>query len=103
MSRWTRENRKHFVYEFWAIDDECLYVGLTAQPAGRISTHAAKHWWAEVTRIEATAYPNRNLGAAAERDRIAQLEPTHNFNFTERAVGSRSGLGHGGVAWRANT
>jgi len=102
MSRWTRENRKHFVYEFWS-GDECLYVGLTAQPAGRISTHSQKPWWIDVTRIEATSYPNRNLGAAAEQERIAQLEPTHNFNFTERAVGSRSGLGHGGVAWRAET
>lgn len=94
----ARDLRPHYVYEFWAAD-QCLYVGLSAQPAGRIGVHSNKPWWAKVRRIEAQVFPDRHSAMLHEAGRITELEPLHNWQHTEAASGSRSGHGTGGVAF----
>lgn len=81
--------KPHYVYQFWR-DETCLYVGCTAQPAGRISHHASSQpWWGEVTHFSAEVYPCREDGFRAETRLIHDLDPIWNIMHTERALGPR--------------
>jgi len=92
------DDRPHYVYEFWT-DRECLYVGMTASPAGRIQTHARQYWWGRVTRIEANVYPNRAQAMAREAHLIDLHQPAFNWYHTAEAAGHRSGVPTGRRAW----
>lgn len=74
----------HYVYELWAADGRCLYVGCTAKVGNRLSTHmATQPWWPEVARIEATAHDGMEAGYSAETARIKELNPAHNRVHTD--------------------
>jgi hypothetical protein len=68
----------HHIYELYAADGTCLYVGCTVSLARRLAAHTNKPWWPEVARIETNAYANFETGRAAERQRIRQLTPEYN-------------------------
>src|SRR5690242_17975581 len=86
-AKWRNTNRPHYVYVFWGRNGECLYVGCTVQPAGRISQHATKPWWRRVDRIEALVYPDKESGRLAETELIHKHEPLFNVQQTEKALG----------------
>jgi predicted GIY-YIG superfamily endonuclease len=73
------ETSPHFVYELYAADETCLYVGCSLNVGSRIQVHVARSWWAEVDRIEAKLYPDFATGRAAVKVRIGLLKPVHNM------------------------
>ena len=90
--------RPHFVYELWS-DTRCLYVGISASPGGRLSTHARAHWWGQVRRVESDWYPDKAQAMAREAMLIERHQPQYNWQHTANAEGSRSGHGAGGAAF----
>ena len=85
-AKYRNADRPHYVYQFWA-DDECLYVGCTVQPAGRIASHASSQpWWQRVTHFSAEVYPCREDGLQAEARLIRVLDPAWNVMHTEKAL-----------------
>lgn len=73
----------HFVYELYAADGTCLYVGCTLNLVQRLRQHSVKDWWPEIARAEANRHPDQAAGRAAERERIQALNPTRNQQFTD--------------------
>lgn len=93
-------NKPHFVYQFWDNKGRCLYVGMTASPSGRIATHSSTApWWRYVDHFSAEVHPDRETALDEETRLIQELQPLWNFSKAEISVGSRSGHGHGGVAF----
>ncbi|WP_107768498.1 GIY-YIG nuclease family protein [Nocardioides terrigena] len=85
------KDKPHYVYQFWS-DTTCLYVGCTAQPAGRIASHASKQpWWRKVTHFSADVHPDKETGLIAEAALIHELQPEWNWLHTEKvALGRRA-------------
>lgn len=74
----------HFVYELIAADGSHLYVGCTASLPNRLGHHAStKEWAEEIVRVEASRYPDRESGLAAERELIELYQPPHNSVYTD--------------------
>lgn len=87
---YLNDSDPRYVYTFWS-GDECLYVGCTGYLGGRLNAHAsARPWWPSVTSIDATVHPNRQEGERAERDRIRELQPTHNRVYTNHLTPPRT-------------
>ncbi len=74
----------HYVYEFYAADGTCLYVGCTRHLTARLQTHTKKTWWHEVAHIQITTQANVAEGHQVEKDRIQLLNPIHNRMHTDR-------------------
>lgn len=92
------ERAPHFVYELWG-ERDCYYVGMSATPATRIGTHAAKPWWAAVVHIVANRHPDRQSARRAESEAIDKHQPLYNWQGAQQSAGSRTGVGHGGAAF----
>lgn len=70
----------HALYRFYGDTGQLLYVGITNDPARRISQHAAKkNWWRAVRGISLEWYSNREDAAAAEKRAIAIEKPMTNI------------------------
>lgn len=95
----ARDQRPHYVYQFWDRLDQALYIGMTASPSGRIAAHTAQPWWPRVDHFSADVYPCRGDALDAEARLIEQHQPLFNFYHSKSAAGSRSGHGPGGSAW----
>ena len=83
-----RNQRTTYVYQLWA-GEECLYVGMTFQPGSRLHSHFFKPWFAGVTRIEISAYDDRDAGMLAEKRLIQDLMPPLNTAHTGRPTRRR--------------
>jgi hypothetical protein len=78
-----------YVYTFRGAD--CvLYVGYTSNLASRLQNHQTKHWWSEVESVDVEKYPTMAAGMAAEKLRIAELNPIHNRAFTDHDTPKRN-------------
>lgn len=95
----AKNTRPHFVYELWT-DTSCLYVGLSANVGGRLNAHRSKPWWGKVRRVECDWFPDKSQAMIREAELIERHDPLYNWQHSERAAGSRSGRGAGGVAFR---
>lgn len=79
---WLAET--HYVYELYATDGCCLYVGCTINIGQRFSQHLAQRpWWPEVTEIKASTHASQEAGRNAERELIQRLNPLHNRVHTD--------------------
>ena len=76
--------RTNYVYELYAENGACLYVGRTALLGTRLDQHGSKPYWLDVARIEVTAFPDYDAAKEAERARIQDLNPVHNKEHTDR-------------------
>jgi hypothetical protein len=72
----------HYVYELYAEDGTCLYVGCSINVGTRIQVHTSRAWWPQVARIEVNKYEGFEAGRQAEQERIQLLQPVHNRVFT---------------------
>lgn len=76
------ETKTHYVYECYAQDGTCLYVGCSAQVGTRLQSHVTKPWWPEVTHVQLSRYEGYDAGHDAELERILSLNPVHNILTT---------------------
>lgn len=67
-----------FLYRMYSEADDLLYVGSAIRP-GRISEHAYKGWWADVTRIDVEHFDDVADALAAEVRAIKAEKPFHNI------------------------
>lgn len=98
--RIENERQPHFVYQLWDDRGQCVYVGMSRKPGDRIATHMQQPWWHAVATMSAERYPDKASARVAEADLIQRLDPSLNWMHADKAVGSRSGGGHGHVAFR---
>jgi predicted GIY-YIG superfamily endonuclease len=71
-----------FVYRCY-VDDECVYVGASADPVARIEQHKAKSQWAwNITRFDSDRYDTGREALEVESAEIRRLRPR--WNLTER-------------------
>lgn len=62
-----------------------LYVGITSNPAGRLSHHKARSPWADdISRIEMEWFDCRDDAAAAERIAVRDEGPLYNRDYSIR-------------------
>ena len=66
------------LYKLFNTDGDCLYVGASISPAARLSQHAEKPWWGEVTTATFEHFPTRDEAIAAEAAELAANPPRHN-------------------------
>src|SRR6185437_15528975 len=66
------------LYKLYGTDGNLLYVGITRNITERLSKHAARSWWPQVTRKTMTWYGTRPEAKAAESLLIAVEQPPHN-------------------------
>lgn len=71
---------QHFVYRYFDVVGQLLYVGISAAPGMRLQQHAGEHWrwFDEVATITLERYPTRLAAESAERDIIYKENPLHN-------------------------
>lgn len=87
---YTRDDSPRYVYELWAADNTCLYVGVTARLGHRFNSHVRERdWWADVASVIVSVHPDKAAGEAAERERITELQPVHNRVFTDHNTSGR--------------
>ncbi len=71
------------LYRFFDADGHLLYVGITKNPASRLSEHlAGKPWAALVGNIRLTWFQSRKEAMDAERAAIMLDRPKHNVALT---------------------
>jgi hypothetical protein len=67
------------LYRCYGPDEALLYVGITLDPAARLTTHnREKAWWSEVATIELEHFDSREAVEKAECVAIAQERPKYN-------------------------
>ena len=74
-----------YVYTLLASDGTVLYVGCTDSLGRRLGQHKYKPWWPEVARVESDTYPSLEVGREMETQRIREMQPVHNIDFTEKS------------------
>ena len=68
-----------YVYRYFDIHGELLYIGLADNPESRLAQHQAEKAWADqIARWETVEYPTRGEAAAAERAAIVGEQPKYN-------------------------
>jgi len=77
-------HRKTAVYWLRDKDGNALYVGLTCNPRGRLSKHAMREWWPQVTDIDIEWYEGREGAKDRERWAIVWDKPLHNITGVVR-------------------
>ncbi len=82
----VRKQMPHYVYEFYAADGTCLYIGCTLNLGRRFLAHVYKPWWSEVAAINVDTYPDWTAGSSAERSLIEAHNPIHNDALTDHAA-----------------
>lgn len=77
----------HHVYIAWR-GDECLYVGMTADPDTRLAfweKQGRSGWYPEATHVDVWHIgPGRTRAYDVEREAIVALDPSHNLQFSPR-------------------
>lgn len=69
-------------YVWWGIEDECLYVGLTNDPARRMREHVdGKPWAEEAVRVDLEWHRDEKAARLAEQEKIGKLLPRENVTF----------------------
>ena len=72
----------HTLYRFFDESGALLYVGITGNPAKRLSQHRReKDWWDSVSRVEMQRFASREELEAAERAAVIAEKPLHNVVF----------------------
>jgi GIY-YIG catalytic domain-containing protein len=72
-------NRRCALYRLFDAIGTLLYIGITVNPEGRWSVHAAtKTWWGDVARKEIEWYDSEELADAAETAAILAEHPKYN-------------------------
>lgn len=75
------------VYRAFNADDELLYVGITASPAGRFSQHnSVTDWWPEVAVLRIEHFDSREEAMIAENNAINTESPRHNVRGVSRPL-----------------
>lgn len=77
--------KPHFVYEFYDLTGDAVYVGCTVNLADRLRTHQASEMWREVAEVRSTLHSDRDWAMSVEARLIRELQPRWNFQCTERA------------------
>jgi predicted GIY-YIG superfamily endonuclease len=73
---------EHALYRFYGINDELLYIGITANIGSRLKQHSkAKPWWTDVHHITLEHYEDRAKVLAAETAAIIAERPRHNIVY----------------------
>lgn len=73
------ENRPQALYRFFDQAGDLLYVGISANPAGRWGQHRHdKPWWSEVATVGIEEFPSRPAVEDAERRAIRSERPRYN-------------------------
>lgn len=68
-----------YVYRYYDIHGELLYIGLADNPEQRLAQHRAEKGWADqIARWDTTEYSTRSEAAAAERTAILADQPKYN-------------------------
>lgn len=84
------EERPHYVYLYWR-DDECLYVGMTSNPASRMSQHKGSAHDRDATHIDVWYVgDDRRECERIETETIRALDPPHNTYQSPRAEAFRA-------------
>jgi hypothetical protein len=84
------DERPHYVYVFWN-GDECLYVGMTADPLGRLAAHRHSVHNAAATHVDVWSLGcDRREAERVEADAIRALDPLHNTFMSPRAEKRRA-------------
>jgi predicted GIY-YIG superfamily endonuclease len=68
----------HPVYRMFGASGQLLYVGVTADLATRLGTHAEKRWFPLVAEIRLEWFPDRAAAETAERRAIQREHPKLN-------------------------
>lgn len=72
--------RPHVVYRIFGFAGELLYVGISANPFGRLDSHRTKKvWWDQIAFVEFEHFPNRDAALNAEYHAIVAEKPIHNL------------------------
>jgi predicted GIY-YIG superfamily endonuclease len=69
----------HPVYRMFGASGQLLYVGVTADLATRLGSHAEKRWFPLVAEIRLEWFPDRAAAEAAERRAIQREHPKLNI------------------------
>lgn len=76
----TTTDRPQALYRFFDQAGELLYVGISANPAGRWDQHRHdKPWWSEVATVGIQEFPSRPAVEDAERVAIRSERPRYNL------------------------
>lgn len=69
----------HWLYWFYDLHGELLYIGITNSGVKRMEQHGAeKEWWMEVSRVDVEHYATREEAEEAERAAIRRYRPKFN-------------------------
>lgn len=72
------------VYEFWAADGSCLYVGCTDDLPSRLRWHEREQpWFDQIARMAISVWPETAIGFEVEAALIRTLNPIHNRALTD--------------------
>lgn len=67
------------LYRLFGVEDELLYVGVSANIGQRFENHASeKDWWSHVHHITVAHFPDRSDALAAEKMAIRDEGPLYN-------------------------
>lgn len=85
-------NRAHVVYRAFDSDGRLLYVGMTSNLCGRLTTHRRNGvWYQEAAVWTIEGFADRSSAWKVEQAAIYGEHPLHNVNY--RQIGKRGWIG----------